>query len=146
LPTDLEYDLERFVAAQEPVYDRVCGELQAGRKTSHWIWYIFPQIAGLGLSAMSQRYAIADLDEAKAYLAHPVLGLRLKQCCDILLALPQQPLVEILGAIDELKFRSSMTLFRQVPGADPIFQAALDRFCYGDADEKTLQLLAGRDA
>jgi len=137
--------LERFVAAQDSVYDQVCSELRAGRKTSHWIWYIFPQIAGLGLSAMSQRYAIADLDEAQAYLAHPVLGSRLKQCCEILLALPQQPLVEILGAIDELKFRSSMTLFRQVPGADPIFQAALDRFCYGEADEKTLQLLTGHD-
>ena len=133
--------LERFVTAQDPVFDRVCAELRAGRKTSHWMWYVFPQLAGLGMSPMSQRYAIADLAEAKAYLAHPILSARLKHCCEILLALPQQPLVEILGAIDEMKFRSSMTLFTQVPGADPVFQAALDRFCYGEADERTLRLL-----
>ena len=135
------HDLNRFVTAQNPVFDRVCAELRAGRKTSHWMWFIFPQITGLGMSPMSQRYAIADLDEATAYLAHPVLGPHLLTCCRILMDLPQCPLVEILGAIDEMKFCSSMTLFAQVPGADPIFQTALDRYCYGEADEKTLLVL-----
>lgn len=134
-------NLQRFVDAQEPVFSRVLAELRAGRKTSHWIWFIFPQIAGLGMSAMSQRYAIADLDEAAAYLAHPILGPRLIQCCQLVLAIEQLSIEAIFGAIDAVKFRSCMTLFSQVPGADPIFQRALAQYFAGQQDQATLDRL-----
>lgn len=135
-------DLERFVTAQESVFDRVHAELRDGRKRSHWMWFIFPQIAGLGQSSMSRRYAIADLDEAAAYLAHPVLGTRLRQCCYLVLEIERRSLAEIFGEIDAVKFRSCMTLFSRVPDSDPVFTLALQQYCDGKPDPKTLELLS----
>jgi uncharacterized protein (DUF1810 family) len=133
----MEYDLDRFVAEQAHVYNGVLDELRRGRKTGHWIWYIFPQIAGLGYSAMSQRFAIASLDEARAYLAHPVLGSRLRECAEALLGIEGQSAEAILGSIDARKLRSSMTLFHRAAPDDPIFVAVLDRFFNGVPDELT---------
>ncbi|HEY1862389.1 MAG TPA: DUF1810 domain-containing protein [Roseiarcus sp.] len=130
------FDLERFVEAQAPVYDEVRGELKAGRKQSHWMWFIFPQIAGLGQSPMSIRFAIASLDEAKAYLAHPVLGARLRECARLALEVGKSAR-EIFGSIDEMKFRSSMTLFARAAPADDIFQRCLDKYFGGSADQAT---------
>ncbi|WP_020085090.1 DUF1810 domain-containing protein [Hyphomicrobium zavarzinii] len=110
---DDAFDLQRFVDAQSLVYETVLRELRAGRKTTHWIWFIFPQETGLGRSAMSERYAIASLDEARAYLAHPILGPRLKACTDLVLSHRNVPLEDILGELDAKKFRSSMDLFRR---------------------------------
>ena len=132
--------LERFVAAQDPVWARVRAELAAGRKRSHWMWFVFPQIAGLGLSAMSQRYAIADLDEARAYLALPVLGARLREATDLMLGHAGTPAAAILGGIDAVKFRSSMTLFRAAAPDEPRFGRALELF-YGSPDPRTLERL-----
>jgi uncharacterized protein (DUF1810 family) len=110
---DDPFHLQRFVDAQSLVYETVLGELRAGRKTTHWIWFIFPQAKGLGRSAMSERYAISSLDEARAYLAHPVLGPRLKECVELVLSHEGVPLEDILGELDAMKFRSSMELFRE---------------------------------
>jgi uncharacterized protein (DUF1810 family) len=116
-PRDDAFDLARFVAAQAPVYGRVVAELQAGRKERHWMWFIFPQAAGLGSSAMSVRYAIGSRDEARAYLAHPVLGPRLRECTALVeKALASRTLVGIFGAVDAMKFRSSMELFADAEG------------------------------
>lgn len=115
------FNLQRFVDAQAPVYETVLRELRAGRKTTHWIWFIFPQAKGLGRSPMSRRYAISSLDEARAYLAHPVLGPRLKECVDLLLSHADVPLEDILGELDAMKFRSSMELFREA-GRDLVRQ------------------------
>jgi uncharacterized protein (DUF1810 family) len=132
--------LERFVQAQASVYARALDELEAGRKRSHWMWFIFPQIAGLGHSAMSQMYAIQDLAEARAYLAHPLLGARLRECIQAVLDIDGKSAHTIFGSPDDLKFRSSMTLFdRAAP--DDIFQAALDKYFGGEADPLTLQKL-----
>ncbi|HEX9447498.1 MAG TPA: DUF1810 domain-containing protein [Dongiaceae bacterium] len=133
--------LNRFTAAQASVFDRVCAELERGRKTSHWMWFIFPQIAGLGHSEMSQRYAISGLAEAAAYLAHPILGPRLVQCCRLVLAIDNRSAEEILGSIDAVKFRSCLTLFSHAAGADPIFKAALQKYFNGDEDKATLDRL-----
>ncbi|HYD15743.1 MAG TPA: DUF1810 domain-containing protein [Hyphomicrobium sp.] len=111
------FDLQRFVDAQSLVYETVLRELRDGRKTTHWIWFIFPQAKGLGRSAMSELYAISSLDEARAYLAHPVLGTRLKQCTELVLAHKGVPLEEILGELDAMKFRSSMELFHEAGAA-----------------------------
>lgn len=136
--------LERFVVAQEPIYPRVLAELRAGDKRSHWMWFIFPQIAGLGHSAMAQRYAIADLDEAKAYLAHPLLGPRLADCTDAMLGWAgRKDADDILGGIDALKFRSSMTLF-EAAGGGARYALALDRFFDGERDRLTLDRLPAR--
>lgn len=113
---DDPFNLERFVAAQDPVYGAVVRELKAGHKTSHWIWFIFPQTKGLGRSAMSERYAISSLDEARAYLAHPVLGPRLRECVALLTSHEGVPLEDILGELDAKKFRSSMALFEEASG------------------------------
>jgi uncharacterized protein (DUF1810 family) len=129
--------LERFVTAQNPVWPRVTAELEAGHKRGHWMWFVFPQIAGLGTSAMSQRYALASLDEARAYLAHPVLGPRLRQATDLMLAHAGTPAEAILGGIDAVKFRSSMTLFRTAAPDEPRFARALDAF-YDGPDPRTL--------
>ena len=134
--------LERFVAAQDPVWPRVVAELAAGKKRSHWMWFVFPQIEGLGSSAMSQRYALPSLDEARAYLAHPVLGARLRQVTDLMLGHAGPPAEAILGGIDAVKFRSSMTLFRAAAPGEARFQAALDAFHAGEPDPRTLALLA----
>ena len=135
------YDLERFVVAQHHVYDGVLEELRRGRKTGHWIWFVFPQVAGLGSSDMSQRFAISSLDEARAYLAHPVLGARLRECAAVVLATPARTAEEIFGSLDAMKVRSSMTLFRRAAPDDPVFAQVLDRFYGGVADVRTDALL-----
>lgn len=138
-----KHDLQRFVDAQEQVYSQVLAELRAGRKRSHWIWFIFPQIAGLGFSPTSQFYAIRSVAEARAYLEHPVLGARLRECTGLLLDLPERSIEEILGYPDDLKFRSSMTLFHHVAPEEAVFAAALRRFFSGEPDRRTLELVAG---
>ncbi|MGI8889879.1 MAG: DUF1810 domain-containing protein [Chthoniobacterales bacterium] len=137
------FNLERFVEAQERVYAQALSELKSGRKRSHWMWFVFPQVAGLGSSAMSQRYAISDAEEARAYLDHPVLGSRLRECCETLLWLEGRSAVEIFGATDELKLRSSATLFASVVPNGQVFQQVLDRYFEGEADEKTIERLEG---
>ncbi|RZA36905.1 MAG: DUF1810 domain-containing protein [Lysobacteraceae bacterium] len=138
---DSEFDLARFVRAQEPVYTTVLAELRAGHKRSHWMWFIFPQIAGLGHSEMAQRYAIAGADEAAAYLAHPVLGKRLRECAGIVAALDSDSAGEIFGHPDDLKFRSSMSLFADVAPDEAVFQACIDKFFDGEPDQATLARL-----
>jgi uncharacterized protein (DUF1810 family) len=134
----MPYDLDRFVVAQERVYDDALDELRRGRKTGHWIWFVFPQIAGLGSSDMSRRYAIASLDEARAYLADPGLGARLRECATALLATATHLTAEdILGGIDAVKVRSSMTLFHRAAPDEPIFTQVLDRFYGGVPDAAT---------
>ena len=134
------HDLERFVHAQDPVYDGVLRELRACRKASHWMWFVFPQIAGLGSSAMSRRYAIVSRDEAIAYLAHPVLGARLRECTRLVLACRGHSARDIFGHPDDLKFRSCMTLFAAV-AADDVFDAALRALFAGEPDPETLARL-----
>jgi uncharacterized protein (DUF1810 family) len=139
------FDLARFVAAQAPVVARVTAELSAGRKQSHWMWFVFPQLAGLGLSATAAKYAITSLDETRAYLAHPVLGPRLMECTRMVLAVEGRDAHAIFGSPDDLKFRSSMTLFAQAAPEEPVFGAALDKYFGGEADARTLQLLNRQD-
>jgi len=138
------FDLKRFVQAQDPVYRDVHGELARGRKQTHWMWFVFPQVAGLGLSAMSQRYAIGSRAEAEAYLAHPILGGRLSECTRLVLAVQGRTINTILGAPDDAKFRSSMTLFAEVSD-EPIFAEALARYFAGERDEATLEILSKLD-
>lgn len=133
--------MQRFVDAQAPVYSRVVAELRQGRKDSHWMWFIFPQIAGLGTSAMAQKYAISSLDEARAYLAHPVLGARLRECCRLVNAVEGSAIEEILGPPDDLKYRSSMTLFAQATAANAEFIEALAKYFAGEPDPLTLERL-----
>ena len=128
------HDLARFLAAQEDTYERAVAELRAGRKTGHWMWFVFPQVAGLGHSAMSQRYALASLQEARAYLHHPVLGPRLSECAAILIALGASDAERIFGAIDAVKLRSSMTLFARASDPsedDSVYDTVLDQY-FGD--------------
>ena len=134
------FDLERFVAAQGG-YDGVVRELRGGRKTGHWIWFIFPQLAGLGRSDVARSYAIGSLDEARAYLAHPVLGPRLRECAGLVLAIRERTIREAFGELDAMKLRSSMTLFHRAATDDPVFRAVLDRSFDGIADERTDLLL-----
>lgn len=134
-------DLSRFLDAQAGVYDGVLAELRQGRKTGHWIWFIFPQIAGLGRSSTSQHYAIRTLDEAQAYLAHPVLGARLRECSELVLETDAGSADEIFGALDAMKVRSSMTLFAHTTADDPVFAGVLDRFYGGLEDGATVALL-----
>jgi uncharacterized protein (DUF1810 family) len=136
------HDLGRFATAQANVYDQALSELRAGRKRTHWMWFIFPQFAGLGNSVMSQRYAIQSPAEARAYLDHPVLGPRLRDCVTAMLAVKVRSAHDILGYPDDLKFRSSMTLFSTVSDENSIFHAAIDRFFEDQPDRKTLELLA----
>jgi uncharacterized protein (DUF1810 family) len=136
------FDLARFVDAQAPVYRQVVAELSRGRKQSHWMWFIFPQLAGLGFSTMAQRFAIASRDEAIAYLDHDILGPRLLECTRLVTAVEGRTIREILGSPDDLKFRSSMTLFAAVSSA-PECPAALKKYYGGEADQRTLELLAG---
>jgi uncharacterized protein (DUF1810 family) len=133
------FDLERFVTAQEPVFERVLGELRAGRKRSHWMWFVFPQLRGLGRSPMADRYGIGSLAEARAYLAHPVLGPRLDLCTRTVLESEAASLHAIFGSPDDMKFRSCATLFALATGEENnVFQQALDRWCGGQQDERTL--------
>jgi uncharacterized protein (DUF1810 family) len=134
------FDLARFVDAQAPVYRQVVAELSRGGKQSHWMWFIFPQLAGLGFSAMAQRYAIASRDEAVAYLRHEILGPRLLECTRLVNAAEGKTIREILGSPDDLKFRSSMTLFAAVSSAAE-FATALKKYYGGETDPRTLELL-----
>lgn len=143
--TDAPFDLQRFVEAQATCYRQVVEELDRGRKESHWSWFVFPQPAGLGSSGMAVRYGIASLEEAAAYLAHPVLGPRLRECVGAMNRHEAASAERILGRIDALKFRSCLTLFLQVPDPPPAFRQALDKFFGGEPDAMTLSLLAGRN-
>ena len=134
-------DLERFVVAQEDTYARALAELRAGRKTSHWMWWVFPQVAGLGTSGTSQAYAIADLAEARAYLRHDVLGPRLLECCRALPDLEDVSAERVLGSVDAMKLRSSMTLFAHADPDEDAFREVLARFYDGREDERTVRLL-----
>ena len=140
---DDPYRLERFVQAQDTggTFQRAVAELRAGRKVSHWMWFVFPQVEGLGLSAMSQRYAITGLAEARAYLQHPVLGTRLVECATVLAATDGKSAAEILGAVDAMKLRSSMTLFAAAAPDQPAFSAVLTKYFGGSPDEATLARL-----
>jgi uncharacterized protein (DUF1810 family) len=138
---DDAFDLRRFLGAQDSVYDRVLEELKNGRKRSHWMWYIFPQVDGLGYSATSKHYAIKSTEEARAYLNHPVLGSRLLECAEAVLAIKGRSASDIFGYPDDLKLQSSMTLFASVAGPDSIFVRVLDKYFLGERDMRTLQLL-----
>ena len=135
------FDLQRFVTAQAQVIDSVRAELKHGRKTSHWMWFVFPQIAGLGYSAMAQRYAIASRGEARAYAAHPLLGTRLKECTGLVLAAAPRSAHEIFGSPDDRKFHSSMTLFAHAAPDEPLYRRALAEFFAGREDAATLERL-----
>jgi uncharacterized protein (DUF1810 family) len=136
-------ELERFVIAQDArgTYTSAVAELRAGRKTSHWMWFVFPQLAGLGSSEMSRRYAISSLEEARAYLAHPILGERLEECARILTELNGKTAHDIFGPVDAMKLRSSMTLFARAAPKSPLFRVVLDRYFGGVADDATDALL-----
>ena len=138
------YNLGRFVAAQAPVYRQVLAELAAGRKRTHWMWFVFPQIAGLGTSATARTYAISCIEEAQAFLADPVLGPRLCECTSLVVACGSSDVHAIFGTPDDLKFHSSLTLFAMVAGPDPCFTGALSLFFGGEGDQRTLDLL-GRE-
>ncbi len=137
------FDLQRFVDAQDQggTYDAALAELRAGRKTSHWMWFVFPQIAGLGQSPISRRFAISSLDEARAYLAHPVLGPRLVASAQALIQLPTRSADEVFGPVDAMKLRSSMTLFARAGPDEPAFGQVLDRYFGGEADDATDRLV-----
>jgi uncharacterized protein (DUF1810 family) len=135
------FDLERFLRAQADAYEDARDELRRGRKTSHWMWFVFPQLAGLGRSEVSRYFAIASLEEARAYLDHPVLGPRLRECTGLVLAARATSPEAIFGVIDALKLRSSMTLFQRAAPAEPLFGAVLDRYYGGRPDERTDALL-----
>jgi uncharacterized protein (DUF1810 family) len=135
------YDLQRFVDAQAPVFGEVCSELREGRKRGHWMWYIFPQIRGLGSSMRSARFSISSLAEATAYLGHTILGPRLKECSRLVLAIDGLSIEEIFGYPDDLKFHASMTLFAQTSPKDEVFHQALRKYFRGAAHRQTLQIL-----
>ena len=134
-------DLDRFIEPQSAVYSKVLAELRAGQKESHWIWFVFPQLQGLGSSAMAHRYGISGRAEAEAYLQHPILGLRLRECTELVLAIEGRRIEDIFGYPDDLKFRSSMTLFAQVGSEHEPFTRALDKYFNGEPDPMTLRLL-----
>jgi uncharacterized protein (DUF1810 family) len=138
------FNLNRFVDAQIPAYAQVISELRAGRKRSHWIWFIFPQLKGLGRSATAEYYGIGSIEEVAAYLQHPILGPRLEECTRLVVAVEERSIDDILGFPDNLKFRSSMTLFAQAAGDNPLFQAALNKYFAGEPDQITLDLLTPR--
>lgn len=135
------HDLQRFVAAQEPVHAQVCAELAAGAKSSHWMWFVFPQLQALGRSATARHFGIASLDEARAYAAHPLLGARLRQCCALLGALSGRSALQIFGATDAMKLCSCLTLFERAVPQEPLFAQLLERYCDGRRDAATLALL-----
>ena len=140
--TNDPFDLDRFVKAQEPIYDEALAELRAGSKRTHWSWFILPQMRGLGFSSMSVRYAIGSLDEAKAYLAHPILGPRLRECVSAMNSHKGLTASQILGSTDAQKLRSCITLFIEASEHEPIFTAALAKYFGGAPDQRTLSLLA----
>lgn len=134
-------NLERFVRAQNPVFEQVCAELRGGGKESHWMWYVFPQMKGLGYSPTSLRFAIASREEAEAYLEHPILGARLKECTQLVLLIEGLSIRDIFGDPDYLKFHSCMTLFAQVTPKERVFKEALDKYFGGELDRATLDRL-----
>jgi uncharacterized protein (DUF1810 family) len=135
------YDLNRFLQAQEGDYERALGEIRRGRKQSHWMWYIFPQFDGLGFSPTSRLYSIKSIPEAQAYLAHPVLGPRLKECAEAALGVEGRSAREVFGSPDDMKLRSCATLFAAVSPAGSVFDRLLDKYYQGNRDDKTLRLL-----
>jgi uncharacterized protein (DUF1810 family) len=139
-PDDL-YELNRFLRAQEGVYERALAELRAGQKRTHWMWFIFPQIDGLGYSPTAKRYSIKSIEEARQYLNHPVLGKRLLECTEAVIALKGGSVSEIFGYPDDMKFKSSMTLFEKIAGSASVFSSAIGRYCHGERDAATLRLL-----
>ena len=144
MQADDPFDLERFVEAQQGTYEQACAELRRGQKTGHWIWFIFPQMAGLGMSMMSQRYGIGSLAEAKAYLKHSILGPRLREISGIVLGIEGRTAEEVFGWPDDMKLRSSMTLFAAASDEGAEFAAVLEKYFDGERDEKTVELLRGR--
>ena len=138
------FNLQRFVNAQESIYDDVIAELRAGQKTSHWMWFIFPQIQGLGVSSTSREFAISSTEEAKAYLAHPVLGQRLTECCQLVLQVKGKSARQIFGSPDDMKFRSSMTLFANAAPDVEIFQSALSQYFAAGPDPLTTRAIAAQ--
>ena len=136
------YDLERFVDAQAGTYETALAELRDGSKRSHWMWFVFPQVAGLGSSSTARHYAISSLDEARAYLAHPVLGPRLRECAELAAAVENGGAADVFGYPDDLKLRSSMTLFARAAPDTPVFTAVLDRYFDGEPDPATLERLS----
>jgi uncharacterized protein (DUF1810 family) len=135
------FDLQRFVEAQAPIYSKVCEELRAGRKESHWMWFIFPQIAGLGQSPTSVRFAISSLDEASAYLTHPILGPRLETCANLTLQAHARTVRDIFGPVDAVKFHTSMTLFAKAAGEGSVFRKCLQTYFGGALDPATVARL-----
>lgn len=137
-------NLQRFIDAQENDYDIALGEIEHGRKRSHWMWYIFPQVQGLGYSETSKFYSIKNIDEADEYLKHTILGERLIRICNALIKNPGNDANKIFGSPDDMKLKSSMTLFAELPGTDPVFQLVLDQFFNGEKDSQTIQVLTGQ--
>ena len=135
------YNLQRFIDAQHRIYGQVRDELAGGQKEGHWMWFIFPQILGLGTSTTAQKYAITDIDEAKAYLDHPLLGFRLRECTQLVNAVNGRSIEDIFSYPDHLKFHSSMTLFAKASAGDKVFTAALAKYFHGELERKTVQLL-----
>ena len=138
---DNSFGLSRFVEAQDPVYDDVLSELRSGRKTSHWMWFVFPQLAGLGISETSRFYAIKDIAEARAYLQHPILGPRLTECAEALLPIRGRSAHDIFGSPDDMKLKSCMTLFAHISSSESVFVKVLDHYYGGERDRKTLKRL-----
>lgn len=138
---DDRHDLSRFLNAQEAVYDRALAEIKRGRKSSHWMWFIFPQFEGLGFSSTSRRYSIKSIGEAQAYLNHPVLGKRLTACAEAVLGVDGRSAFAIFGSPDDMKLKSSATLFERVSPPDSVFSRLLDKYYNGERDEKTLALI-----
>lgn len=139
---DVNYDLHRFIEAQNGIYEQALGELKTGRKRSHWMWFIFPQIAGLGTSPMAEKYAIRSAEEASAYLADPILGSRLLRCVESILAIKDRSAHDIMGSPDDLKLRSSMTLFSAISDHGSPFHKAIDHFYDGTFDDRTISILS----
>ena len=146
MPSTDQHDLSRFLDAQNGIYEQALAEIRAGRKRSHWMWFIFPQFAGLGFSPTSQHYAIKTISEARAYLEHPVLGARLVECAEAALSVHGRTAREIFGSPDDLKLRSCATLFASVSPESSVFHRVLDRFFDGAADQKTLAIVASSGA
>jgi uncharacterized protein (DUF1810 family) len=142
---NIDYDLHRFIEAQNGIYEQALAELKAGRKRSHWMWFVFPQIAGLGSSAMAEKYAIRSAEEAAAYLADPILGSRLIRCVEAVLSIHGRTAHDIFGSPDDLKLRSSMTLFAAVSDHGSPFHKVIERFYQGRFDERTIEILSAAD-
>lgn len=139
------FDLERFADAQRDIYEQALSEIRGGRKQSHWMWFVFPQLAGLGSSPTSRFYAIENIDEARAYLGHPILGKRLAECAEVVLAIEGKSASEIFGSPDDMKLQSCMTLFALASPAGSIYERVLDKFFAGEQDRETIRLLEGSE-